>query len=71
MSKTLAFDNHQFVKRLTAVAGSARPGDRKENWLDVSYAERVLGWCPGASLADGLVRTVAYFRKLVWRTIPT
>ena len=29
---------------LTAAAGPARPGDLKENWLDVSRAERRLGW---------------------------
>ena len=47
---------------LTPVAGPARPGDLKENWLDVSRAERVLGWRPEVSLADGIARTVAYFR---------
>ena len=50
---------------LTAAAGAARPGDLKENWLDVSRAERVLGWRPEVSLADGLARTVAYFRESV------
>ncbi len=47
---------------LAAVAGPARPGDRRENWLDVSRAEHILGWSPEVSLADGLARTVAYFR---------
>ncbi len=47
---------------LTAASGPARPGDLRENWLDVSRAERVLGWSPEVSLADGLARTVAYFR---------
>ena len=47
---------------LTPVAGPARPGDLKENWLDVSRAERVLGWRPEVSLTDGIARTVAYFR---------
>ena len=47
---------------LTARAGPARPGDLEENWLDVSRAERVLGWRPEVSLADGIARTVAYFR---------
>ena len=50
---------------LTAATGSARPGDLKENWLDVSRAERLLGWRPQVSLADGLARTVAYFRARV------
>ena len=56
---------------LTPAAGRARPGDLKENWLDVSRAERVLGWCPDISLADGLARTVAYFREQDRRTNPT
>ena len=47
---------------LTPVAGPARPGDLKESWLDVSRAERVLGWHPEVSLADGLAHTVTYFR---------
>ena len=47
---------------LTAATGPARPGDLRENWLDVSRAERILGWRPEVSLADGLARTVAYFR---------
>ena len=55
---------------LTAAAGPARPGDLKENWLDVSRAERVLGWRPDVSLADGIARTVAYFRGPARRTIP-
>ena len=48
---------------LTAATGPARPGDLKESWLDVSRAERVLGWRPEVSLAEGLARTVAYFRE--------
>lgn len=47
---------------LAAAAGPARPGDLRESWLDVSRAERVLGWRPEVSLTDGLARTVAYFR---------
>lgn len=47
---------------LTALAGPARPGDLRENWLEVSRAERVLGWRPEVSLADGLARTVSWFR---------
>lgn len=47
---------------LTAATGPARPGDLRESWLDVSRAERVLGWRPEVPLTDGLARTVAYFR---------
>ena len=50
---------------LTPATGPARPGDLHENWLDVSRAERLLGWRAEISLADGLARTVAYFRARV------
>ena len=50
---------------LTPATGPARPGDLHENWLDVSRAERLLGWRAEISLADGLARTVAHFRARV------
>ena len=56
---------------LKAATGPARPGDLKENWLNVSHAERVLGWRPEVSLADGLAYTVAHFRQAVKRTKET
>lgn len=45
----------------------ARPGELRDYCLDVSRAGRVLGWFPEFSLADGIARTVAYFRG---RTAP-
>ena len=48
---------------VTPAAGPARPGDLKENWLDVSRAEHLLGWRPEVSLPDGIARTVAHFRE--------
>ena len=50
---------------ITPATGPARPGDLHENWLDVSRAERLLGWRAEISLADGLARTVAHFRARV------
>ena len=50
---------------LTPATGPARPGDLHENWLDVSRAERLLGWRAEISLAEGLARTVAHFRARV------
>ena len=50
---------------LSPATGPARPGDLHENWLDVSRAERLLGWRAEISLADGLARTVAHFRARV------
>ena len=52
---------------LTPATGPARPGDLHENWLDVSRAERLLGWRAEISLAEGLARTVAHFRARVWK----
>ncbi|MEZ0362896.1 GDP-mannose 4,6-dehydratase [Mycobacterium sp. pUA109] len=41
-----------------------RLGDLKRSCLDISRAERVLGWRPQTSLDEGLRRTVAYFRQV-------
>jgi UDP-glucose 4-epimerase len=39
-----------------------RLGDLKRSCLDISLAERILGWRPQVSLNDGVRRTVEYFR---------
>jgi len=39
--------------------------DPKQRRPDISKAEQVLGWRPEIRLADGLVKTVAYFDKLL------
>ncbi len=41
-----------------------RLGDLKRSCLDVSSAAKVLGWRPEVELADGVRRTVEYFRQL-------
>ncbi len=41
----------------------ARLGDLERSCLDIALAQRVLGWRPQVPLADGLARTVAYFRQ--------
>ncbi|MFN3286623.1 MAG: NAD-dependent epimerase/dehydratase family protein [bacterium] len=40
----------------------ARPGDVRRICLDIARAERVLGWRPQVTLAEGIARTVAWFR---------
>ncbi|MCV7087711.1 NAD-dependent epimerase/dehydratase family protein [Mycolicibacter hiberniae] len=41
----------------------ARLGDLRRSCLDIDRARRVLGWQPQVALADGVARTVAYFRS--------
>lgn len=42
----------------------ARLGDLRRSCLDIDRAAEVLGWSPQVALADGVTRTVAYFRQL-------
>jgi UDP-glucose 4-epimerase len=40
-----------------------RLGDLRRSCLDISRAERVLGWTPKVKLEDGIARTVDFFRE--------
>jgi UDP-glucose 4-epimerase len=40
-----------------------RLGDLRKSCLDISRAKRVLGWQPKVPLADGVARTVEFFRE--------
>ena len=59
------------ARTLNAAAGTsapvhhapARPGEQRTSFLDVSKASAVLGWRPGVSLEDGLMRTYRWFRE--------
>lgn len=42
-----------------------RPGEIDRICLDISKAERLLGWRPQVSLSEGARRTVSYFQKAV------
>lgn len=43
--------------------GPPRPGDVRAVWLDVRKAAALLGWRAEVSLAEGIARTVAWFRE--------
>ena len=47
------------------VYGSARIGDVKRNFSDISKAKRMLGWSPEFDLKAGLENTVDYFINIV------
>jgi UDP-glucose 4-epimerase len=42
---------------------AARPGEQRRSCLDVTAALPAIGWRPEVSLADGLARTLAWFRE--------
>jgi UDP-glucose 4-epimerase len=50
--------------------GPARPGEQRRSCLSPALANRVLGWTPTVSLADGLARTVEFFKSEIGR-VPT
>ena len=49
------------------VHGPARPGEQRRSCLHPGLAKRVLGWTPTVSLADGLARTLEYFKTELGR----
>ena len=44
------------------VHGNAKPGEQQRSVLDISKSRQVLGWAPTVPLAEGLARTVDWFR---------
>jgi len=40
-----------------------RPGEQKRSCIDPRRAGEILGWTPRVAVADGLARTVDYFRS--------
>ncbi|MBW8711877.1 MAG: UDP-glucose 4-epimerase, partial [Mycobacterium sp.] len=38
-------------------------GDLRRSCLDISRAERVLGWQPKVGIDEGVARTVDFFRQ--------
>jgi UDP-glucose 4-epimerase len=45
-----------------AIHGPAKLGEQRRSCLDISLANKVLGWKPEVSLKDGMERTIAYSR---------
>lgn len=48
---------------LQALHAPGKPGEQRRSCIAPSLAKRVLGWEPAVGLAEGLKRTVAYFRE--------
>jgi UDP-glucose 4-epimerase len=42
--------------------GPPKPGEVRSIYLDCTHAQQALGWVPQIALAEGLARTVAFFR---------
>ena len=63
----------QLAQEVIALTGSSakivnRPlpiDDPKQRCPDISRAQELLSWTPGVKLRDGLVKTIAYFEKLL------
>lgn len=58
---------HGHLARAAGVArppefGAARPGEQRRSCLDPSLALKALGWKPEVAVADGLARTLEWFR---------
>jgi UDP-glucose 4-epimerase len=47
--------------------GPAKPGEQKRSVISPKLAEQVLGWRPEVKLADGIEKTVAFFREKLAR----
>ncbi len=47
------------------IYGPPRPGDLRKSVLDISHAQKILGWKPVYSFENGLGETVDFFRKNV------
>ncbi|MDW8031528.1 MAG: NAD-dependent epimerase/dehydratase family protein [Candidatus Bipolaricaulota bacterium] len=55
--------SHVLQRRCTAHYVAPRPGELRRNALDISKAQRILGFTPKISLAEGLHETIAWVRS--------
>jgi nucleoside-diphosphate-sugar epimerase len=42
---------------------AARPGDVRDSQADIAKAEKLLGWKPRISFADGIAKTIAWYQR--------
>jgi nucleoside-diphosphate-sugar epimerase len=55
---------HRLVGReLPIEHGPARPGDVRHSLADIDKARRLLGYAPAVGAAEGLARTLAWYRE--------
>lgn len=67
------FTIRELAERVLALTGSTSrlvecplpQDDPRQRRPDIALARQALGWQPGVELADGLPRTIAYFRELI------
>jgi UDP-glucose 4-epimerase len=52
--------NRLLSTTLKPIYGEPRPGDVPESLADISLAKRLLGYAPGVSFEEGLVRTIEH-----------
>jgi UDP-glucose 4-epimerase len=53
----------QADSKVEAVHGPAKTGEQMRSCLDIALASRVLDWRPEVDIAEGLTRTISYYRK--------
>ncbi len=54
-----------FGQEITPRFDPPRPGDIRQSMADITQAEKLLGYRPRVSLAEGLRRSIPYYRRLV------
>jgi UDP-glucuronate decarboxylase len=73
LGNPIEFTIRQLAETVIALTGSSakivhRPlpeDDPKQRCPDINLAQQLLAWAPRVQLRDGLVKTIAYFEKLV------
>jgi UDP-glucose 4-epimerase len=56
-------------KRVTPRHVPERPGDIKHSWADIDLAARLIGYRPTVTLADGLRRTIDWYKERIARSV--